>query len=459
VCDHPARQYDPAISGWFVVWTDERNDKGDIYGADISDRHDIREFAIAKRPGFQQQPAVDGTHVVYINGSGPRGSVGLACMTRQYGFLDTDLPELQAGAMPTLDGSMLVWLQGVYNAIQGYSLSFGYSISDGEVQNARTSKRYDYIQHAICDANTGDEVVVGEHAYLEKVDFLGKALTVRSTDPSDPSIVSGTVIQNRSTLVTFANKEGAGSVLDGLTLLWGGDGISCSGSSPTIRRCNIRANDRAGLRLQNQSNPVIEHCTITDSGGPGIEMSSIRQGRIVRHSQATIRNCIIAANHQEGISGGKPTIINCTIAENLWEGITAAVPIVTNSIIYFNNRAGDGTQINSSFATVTYSDVEGGWLGDGNIQADPCFVDLDATATVASTWWKGDYHLMSRGRRWNAESKSWVSDAVTSPCIDAGDPASPLGDETMTELYSNTRIDMGVYGGTAEASLAPPTGF
>jgi parallel beta-helix repeat protein len=286
-------------------------------------------------------------------------------------------------------------------------------------------------------------------------------LTVRSSDPADPAIVSGTVIQNQSILVTFANKEGADSVLDGLTLLWGDDGVYCSGSSPTIRRCNITANHRTGLRLQNQSNPVIERCNITANEGPGIEMSSTRQGRIVRYSQATIRNCIIAANRHEGISGGKPTLVNCTIVENLDEGITATVPTVTNSIIYFNNHTGDGTQINSNFATVAYSDVEGGWPGDGNIQADPCFVELgqwvganDATGDPG-VWWAGDYHLKSQGLRWDARSKSWVSDVVTSLCIDAGDPASPILDETMTELYANTRIDMGVYGGTAEASLAP----
>jgi hypothetical protein len=51
---------------------------------------------------------------------------------------------------------------------------------------------------------------------------------------------------------------------------------------------------------------------------------------------------------------------------------------------------------------------------------------------------------------------------VTSPCIDAGDPASELFDEPLTSPNDSTgavinqRIDMGGYGGTAEASLAPP---
>jgi beta propeller repeat protein/parallel beta-helix repeat protein len=468
VCDDPARQSEPVISGRFVVWTDERNDEGDIYGADVSAPCDIRQYVIVRKPGRQHQPAIDGRQIVYVNGSGVLGSAGLACLTSKYGVLDMDLTPLQGGQMPVLDGTTLVWLQGAQSSIQGYSLSFGYSIFDGRVQNATTGKRYDYIQHAISDADTGNQIMLEPGAYLEEVDFAGKAVTVRSTDPADPKVVSGTVLQNRDTLVTFAGSEGADSVLDGVTLMWGDNGILCSGASPTITRCNITASSQAGIKLQNQSNPAITSCNITANDGPGIELTSTKQGRLVRYSQAAIRNCIIAANRHEGISGGKPTVINCTIVENLSEGITATVPTVTNSIIYFNNSAGGGTQINSNFATVGYSDVQGGWPGDGNIQADPCFVDSgrwvganEATGDPG-VWWAGDYHLKSQGRRWDVKNGSWVSDAVTSLCIDAGDPAAVILDEPVTvaqpsgEAYTNTRIDMGVYGGTAQASLAPP---
>jgi hypothetical protein len=42
-----------------------------------------------------------------------------------------------------------------------------------------------------------------------------------------------------------------------------------------------------------------------------------------------------------------------------------------------------------------------------------------------------------------------VKDDVTSPCIDAGDPNSPVGEEPFP---NGGRINMGAYGGTAEAS-------
>jgi hypothetical protein len=92
--------------------------------------------------------------------------------------------------------------------------------------------------------------------------------------------------------------------------------------------------------------------------------------------------------------------------------------------------------------TVQYCDVKGGWagLGAGNIDADPCFA-------VPSS---GDYHLLSFAGRWDGlVAGAWVHDAVTSPCVDAGDPGDGVGAEPMP---NGGRIDMGAYGGSIEAS-------
>ena len=54
---------------------------------------------------------------------------------------------------------------------------------------------------------------------------------------------------------------------------------------------------------------------------------------------------------------------------------------------------------------------------------------------------------------------------MTSPCIDAGDPDSPLRNELLSvprdpdnEWGENLCINMGAYGGTAQASM-PPLGW
>jgi parallel beta-helix repeat protein len=79
--------------------------------------------------------------------------------------------------------------------------------------------------------------------------------------------------------------------------------------------------------------------------------------------------------------------------------------------------------------------------GLAGVYGEPLFADAN----------NGDYHLKSeRGRYWPAQNV-WVLDAVSSPCIDGGDP----NDDPMGEPMPNGgRIDMGAYGGTAYASMS-----
>jgi hypothetical protein len=88
---------------------------------------------------------------------------------------------------------------------------------------------------------------------------------------------------------------------------------------------------------------------------------------------------------------------------------------------------------------ISYSDIQDGWLGIGNINVDPNFAGVSS----------GDYHLKSQAGRWDPNSQSWVKDNVTSRCIDAGDPVSPIG---LEPFPNGGIINMGAYGGTVEAS-------
>ncbi|MHC4705384.1 MAG: hypothetical protein ACYTFQ_32980, partial [Planctomycetota bacterium] len=88
---------------------------------------------------------------------------------------------------------------------------------------------------------------------------------------------------------------------------------------------------------------------------------------------------------------------------------------------------------------IRFNDVQGGWQGEGNIDVDPLFADAE----------NRDYHLKSETGRWDPASESWTTDDVTSPCIDAGDPAETVADEPAA---NGDRINMGAYGGTTQAS-------
>ena len=138
-----------------------------------------------------------------------------------------------------------------------------------------------------------------------------------------------------------------------------------------------------------------------------------------------------------------PVITNCTFSGNTASSGAAMInfyssPAVTNCIFW-----GDVTKeiINAGIGSpsFTYCDVQDGYAGTGNIKKDPLFVG------------GGDFHLQSQGGHW--ASSDWVNDSQTSPCIDAGNPASDFSNEPSP---NGGQINMGAYGNTAQASKTPP---
>jgi hypothetical protein len=154
---------------------------------------------------------------------------------------------------------------------------------------------------------------------------------------------------------------------------------------------------------------------------------------------ATLANCVIVGN-----SAGKPGgAVMC------WQGSAN----ITNSIVRAN-IAPQGHEIsvmNGGALSLIYSNVADGQAGihvqsgstldwgEGNIDTDPYFVDPT----------NNDYHLMSEAGRWDPDNQTWVQDAITSPCIDAGDPMSPIG---LEPFPNGGFVNMGACGGTAKAS-------
>ncbi|MFZ0033424.1 MAG: right-handed parallel beta-helix repeat-containing protein [Sedimentisphaerales bacterium] len=134
------------------------------------------------------------------------------------------------------------------------------------------SGEYSSIQSAINDANNGDTVVVSAGTYQENINFLGKAITVRSIDPNDPNVVAETIIDgnapadsNFGSVVIFNSGEDTNSVLSGFTITggtgswlliawefhgiyWnrcGGGVLCCNMSAPTISK-NVFTGNAAG---------------------------------------------------------------------------------------------------------------------------------------------------------------------------------------------------------------------
>jgi hypothetical protein len=116
---------------------------------------------------------------------------------------------------------------------------------------------------------------------------------------------------------------------------------------------------------------------------------------------------------------------------------------ITNSIV--------GSDPNAIYFTFFDGYIYGEWLHADPLFANPGYWDPNNTLDDPNDdfWIDGDYHLKSQAGRWNPNSESWVQDDVTSPCIDSGDPNSPI----QYEPFPNGGIiNMGAYGGSSQAS-------
>ncbi len=313
---------------------------------------------------------------------------------------------------------------------------------NGPVENLNTGVRYNAIQCAIQDANDGQEIVIQPGTYHEYVDFQGKGLLLRSLDPNDPAVVAQTVIVigDARPVVTFFGETDAGT-LEGITLQGGSCGVQCRGGQATLRHCRITRSAGDGIEQLPGTHLHLSHCIIAANDGVGMRMQETAMTRVKQYSHATIENCTIVQNAEAGMVGGKST--------------------VANSIVYYNGPEG-AVQLLPEAITVTYSCIQSiattpalldaGQLGQDVLDAEPRFATLgfwsDADDPLR-VWVPGDYHLMSQTGRWNPDQGVWVADDLTSPCIDAGDPQSPVCLEP--EPHGGC-INMGAYGGTTEAS-------
>jgi len=309
---------------------------------------------------------------------------------------------------------------------------------------------------------------IDSDAVIEGFTITGAAKGGIHSATGSPLIRNCMVLDNKFGI----RHESGNPVIDSCTISNNaGFGISCDDGSPMIDSCTISNNSSAGIFLDYGATATIDSCIISDNNWGGIfgsdnvstikncEISgntSISGGGGIRSCRGLIINCIIRNNRVDAvgnyswISGGglkncNGTISNCTITGNSAKinggGLYDCDGTITNCIIWGNAAGWEGEQLYDS-STATYSWNSG---GIGNINENPLFAKYSSDP---NDW---DLHLKSQAGRWDPNSLSWVTDGVTSPCIDAGDP----GSDWRGELWPDGgRINMGAYGGTAEASMS-----
>jgi len=327
---------------------------------------------------------------------------------------------------------------------------------------------YSTIQEGIDASSDGDTVLVAQGTYPENVNFKGKGILVTSNfifscdslDIYDTIIEGGThTYPDTGSCVYFISGENNNSRLMGFTITGGlgidlfiGGGVYCNGSSPIIAHNILTQNGicqgvvtlGGGIAIVNNSEPVIRDNIISNNEacGYGGALISVRsKGKIIGN--------IFSSNYCFGFGGGIGQILsNLTIENNLflhniagdwvdrgWGGgiyiENCDTTLVINNTffdneahafggaldIYFSNSVIENNiMVNNDYYGITVTPSEGSLLlfndvwsnspldyggispGEFDISVDPLFVNE----------LNNDFSLQS-----------------DSPCIDAGNPASP----------------------------------
>lgn len=236
---------------------------------------------------------------------------------------------------------------------------------------------YPTIQDAISAANVGDMVLVAPGTYVENLDYLGKAITVKSSGGADVTVIDG---NQSGSVLHFHNGEGLDSVLDGFSITNGsgtktyyqyyaGGGIYCYDhcspmiinnvfyanpaetggaifcqeySSPEILNNEIynHPNDACGIYCYSYSSPHIAYNSIHDNAGGGIYADSKCDPLIEKNE--IFDNDYIATNSGSGITGYN------------------SGAVIDGNIIYGNHSASGGAiMAANSYMTISNNLIHG----------------------------------------------------------------------------------------------------
>ena len=327
--------------------------------------------------------------------------------------------------------------------------------------------QYATIQSAVNAASNGDTVLIADGTYTGlgnvDIDFGGKNLTITSqhgpdstiiecegsTDPGHrgfylhsgetTALISGLTIRNGDTIFTSGvPNSGSGSGIEtadsnlALTVqnciiddcLVDNDGLynesggidDEGGGSLTLTGCQVLGNSGSGIFTSGVS-VALTGCTIAGNGYGG--------GLAAAYGSITVTNCLFVGNTRQGSAGGaiyslesNLSAINCTFVANYGQSIggietDTGSTTLTNDILY-GDTGGEIQTEDGGTVTVNYCDIQGGFAGTGNLNADPLFEIFSDRSDMPLA----DFHLQS-----------------ASPCLGAGTPTGA----PATTIDSQTR--------------------
>jgi len=262
--------------------------------------------------------------------------------------------------------------------------------------------------------------------------------------------------------ITLTTAESARypSVAQSFTKITGGGcGVDIDGEGCCISRCDVCNNSQSGIVVSQPA--VVENCIVrgsTNSGGTGIWIDLL--------CPSIVRNCTIYGNKTyqlfiDATLSGPPVFpaANCVVKNNIMWGDGFVCDVVyANSAqwgyfdwdyndLYATNGASIGYPGSGAHPLATLAEWQAATGKDAHsVSVNPLFADAAG----------GDFHLKSLAGRYSPATglppevlAAWANDTASSPCIDAGNPASDYASEPIP---NGRRVNMGAYGNTEQAS-------
>jgi parallel beta-helix repeat protein len=400
--------------------------------------------------------------------------------------------------------------EGPWSVVDGFTITNGNSAAGGGIACDQSSPT---IMNNTIEDNTassgGGGIILWESA---SPTIVGNIIR-RNSALGDPSGGQGGGIYSYNASSTISSN----TIIDNTALVCGG-GVAVYGHG-SVDDNVVSGNQAAhggGVFLYNPSEPTGPMrgniiCGNSAELGGGVYFDP--QGATVVAHNVIAGNAATSKGGGIATFNGAPAVTNNTIAANSAPTgggiccVKGTPATVKNCILW-----GNGDDLADSSAT--YSDIEDGDAGTGNMSADPLFeggpsgawtatatystgtgqstltdssaswtpdayaglllnpdtsqvrqcVIVGNTATTIIVWGDvtsfvtsgesyqvWDYHEKSCTGHWTGSG--WVIDSQHSLCIDAGDPADPYNNEPTP---NGARINMGAYGNTNQASKAAP---
>ena len=222
---------------------------------------------------------------------------------------------------------------------------------------------------------------------------------------------------------------------DWLEIKQANDGIWVSGGSNYVfRHCALVGNQEAGLRFSGGYLGTLQV-------GSSVFWAN-RYGINLQGAYASVSNSIFGATTPSSFAYYMQSdTANIGYRGNDYNSLYAGHP--TAAIGGYQRGSGSSARTTTYSYVSTWSEATG--MDKHSLSQDPLMADPG----------NGDYHLLSAGGRYRPGA-GWQTDPETSPMIDAGTPSATAW--LLEPDPNGRRLNIGLYGGTLEASKTPLAG-